>query len=95
MYTQQDARYLGKPFVLEEFGKIVNDEDGKDVRDEYFKAAYDVAESYALDADDGIVQGTVRPLASKPGIREHAKEVCMLKWGAGGLRDGAALLALV
>jgi hypothetical protein len=44
--------------VLEEFGKLVDENDGMALRDQYFQAAYDVAEAYAL--NDGIVQGTVR-----------------------------------
>lgn len=46
--------------MLEEFGKLVDEDDGIALRDRYFQAAYDVAEAYAL--NDGIVQGTVRAL---------------------------------
>ena len=45
--------------MLEEFGKIVDEQSGIDVRDDFFRAAYDVAEACAALNDD-IVQGTVR-----------------------------------
>ena len=48
---------MGKPFVLEEFGKIVNNDDGMWLRDKYYKAAYEVAEEYAR--NEGILQGTL------------------------------------
>jgi hypothetical protein len=48
----QDSKSLGKPFILEEFGKIVNKEDGIDLRDNFYKAAYEIAEEYAK--NDGI-----------------------------------------
>ena len=69
----QDARYLGKPFVLEEFGKLVDENDGMALRDQHFQAAYDVAEAYAL--NDGIVQGTVR--LSPPCRRSYC--VCVFR----------------
>ena len=49
---------MNKPFVLEEFGKIVNDKDGTDLRDRYFRAAYEVAEDDVA-ASDGTLQGTL------------------------------------
>ena len=53
----QDSKSLGKPFILEEFGKIVNKEDGIGLRDNYYRAAYEVAEEYSK--NDGILQGTL------------------------------------
>jgi hypothetical protein len=53
----QDSKSLGKPFILEEFGKIVNKEDVISLRNNFYKAAYEVAEEYA--EKDGILQGTL------------------------------------
>jgi hypothetical protein len=107
----QDSRYLGKPFVLEEFGKIVNatsDEDDMALRDTFFRAAYETAEEYAL--NDGIVQGTVRPLRVLCVVREsvvplpthtriqHAPFILFthsIEVDLNGGCDGAAVLALV
>ena len=57
MTNVQDSKSLGKPFILEEFGKIVNKEDGIGLRDNYYRAAYEVAEEYSK--NDGILQGTL------------------------------------
>jgi len=46
----------GKPFVLEEFGKIVEDKEKHVERNKYFRAAYQIAEAAA---EAGDLQGTL------------------------------------